>query len=256
MAQDSDWSPLASSPIWRFTLKQLFLWTAFIALGCVALRNASATWVSTMFGLTLLLLGASLLLALFRDGQTRAYWIGFATLGWLYVFVLLYGWNLDSNTATFGNNPLRPSELATTRLTHKAYEWLYPLVPMVISQPGAGMMGGPAGMGMPMGAMMGTGAGSPEGGAGESMGASGMMPGGPAGSGPMMPGGGGPGMPGMMGAGTVTAMVPSPGPSQQDFTNVAHALWTLVLAACGGWLATWLYATRPESKTEAADDTT
>ena len=34
------------------------------------------------------------------------------------------------------------------------------------------------------------------------------------------------------------------GPSQQDFAFVAHALWTLLLALCGGWFAQWVYATR------------
>jgi hypothetical protein len=64
-------------------------------------------------------------------------------------------------------------------------------------------------------------------------------------SGGMMPGGtSGPGMGGMGGP---PAPPPPPGPSAQDFTNVTQALWAILLAAIGGALARWLYATRPAS---------
>ena len=38
---------------------------------------------------------------------------------------------------------------------------------------------------------------------------------------------------------------PPPGPNEGDFVNVAHALWTLLFAAIGGFLAFWLYSTGP-----------
>jgi len=226
VADSANRSPLIASSQWRFTLKQLFIWMALIALGCVALRSANPTWVSAMFGLTLLALGASLLFALYRDGIDRAYWIGFATIGWLYVLVLLYGWSLDPNTGTYWSNPLQPQGLVTTSLSVKCFAWMYP--PQIVTQPmgpamGSGMYGG-SGM-MPMGG--GNSAGGMSGSSAAMMGSAGGMPG--------MPGG------------FATFTVPAPGPSQQDFTNVAHALWTLLLAACGGWLAMWLYATRSRS---------
>jgi hypothetical protein len=108
MADSANWSPLIESPHWRFTLRQLLLWTALIAVGLVALRSASATWVSASVGLTLLALAASPLLALYRDGPARAYWIGFTTIGWFYVLILVYAWNLDLNNPTHWANPLRP----------------------------------------------------------------------------------------------------------------------------------------------------
>ena len=37
-------------------------------------------------------------------------------------------------------------------------------------------------------------------------------------------------------------------PAYVDFLNTSHALWTLLLAACGGWLARWIYATGPAAK--------
>lgn len=223
MANESNWSPLIHSPQWRYSLKQLFAWMALFALGCVALRSANTTWVSAMLGLTLLTLAASLLFALYREGRDRAYWIGFATIGWLYVLVLLYAWSLD--VGRYGGNPLNPADLVTTRLSDKVFAWMYP--PRVVSQPAGYGMGGmspPGGGPMTMGGM----AEGMEGG----MGAAGAM----MGYGSMA------GAPTM--SGTVTFTLPAIGPSQQDFVNVAHALWTLLLAACGGWLAMWIYATR------------
>ena len=72
---------------------------------------------------------------------------------------------------------------------------------------------------------------------------------------PSMPMGSGMGMPGMgmagpmgPGGGPTVAIPAFTGPSQGDFINVAHSLWALLLAACGGWLARWLYATGPAKK--------
>lgn len=198
---------------------------AIIGLGCVALRSANATWVASMFGLTWLALAASLLLAFYRDGQARAFWIGFAVIGWLHLLLLMYGWSLHPETYKW-STPLRPDELITTRISHKAHDWMYPqvMVPVVYGGMG-GSMGGMA---------MGGGGDGSMGGYSEGM----------AGPGGSMPGGGGmPGMGSMMG-GSGTVSVPSPGPSQQDFTNVAHALWTLLLAIAGGQFGKWLFATR------------
>ena len=185
-----------------------------------------------MFGLVWLALAASLLLALYRDGQARAFWVGFAVIGWLHLLLLLYCWSLHPDTRKWGN-PLRPDELITTRLSHKTHDWMYPqvMVPIVYGGMGSSMGGMPMGAGG--GDMMGS--GSAEGG----MSGYGSMAG-PGG----MPGSGGmPGMGAMMG-GSGTVSVPTPGPSQQDFTNVAHALWTLLLAVAGGQFGKWLYATR------------
>jgi hypothetical protein len=172
-----------------------------------------------MFGLTWLALAASILLALYRDGQARAFWVGFAVLGWLYLLLPLFGWSLGTG--------LQPDTLITTCLSQMAYQWLYsaPALP-----PGSGGFGSSMGGGMSMGP-----AGADSGMGGYSAGM--------AGPGGGMPGGGMPGMGGMIG-GSGTVSVPTPGPSQQDFTNVAHALWTLLLAIAGGQFGKWLFATR------------
>ena len=55
---------------WSFGLRQLFLWTAAIALGLVALRSATMNWVAGMFGLALAVLVVSVLLVARRAGAS------------------------------------------------------------------------------------------------------------------------------------------------------------------------------------------
>ena len=98
MASESDFTPLITLPRWSFGLRQLFLWTAAVALGLVALRSASANWVAAIMALTLYVLAVSVLLVVFRRGPQRAYWIGFATFGWLYLLLLAASWQpVDPN---------------------------------------------------------------------------------------------------------------------------------------------------------------
>ena len=233
----------------------MFLWTAFVAVACVALRNATPTWASSLLGAALVLLAASLLLATFREGRSRAFWIGFATVGWLYVTLLAYSTGIDTNNRPW-NNPFRPDALITTQLSHSLYSWMCQRVAPPANPPG--MMGGfgsmSGGIGMPMGSSMdsagmggtamyggydASGAGGGDSGYGA---ASGGMPG----TGMMGPGGMGPGGMGSMAS---TPFIPA----QHDFTNVAHALWAILLAACGGALASWLYTTRPKTINAASD---
>ncbi len=219
MARESDFTPLFTLPRWTFRLRQLFLWTAAIALGLVALRSASPIWVATTMGLALLTLAASILLIIFRLGEQRAFWIGFATFGWLYAVLLAAGWWPVDPTSDV-NSPYRAHNFLTQQLSSATYHWLYDKAfeEYFASSPSAGMGG--AG-GYP----------GPYAGGGDNMYASSGMPGG-------MPSG-----PGM--GGPAPTPGPPPGPNESDFVRVAHALWTLVFAVVGGCLANWLYSTGP-----------
>jgi hypothetical protein len=218
MAEANHGAQESALPWWRFSLKQLLLAMAYVALGCVALRSANTTWVGAMVGLTWIALAASLLLAMYRDGQDRAFWVGFAVAGWLYLLLPVFGWSFMSN--------LQGNTVITTRISHWAYDWLY-------AQP----LPAPA-----------SGFGPPMSGYGGSMGsADGSMMGGPGGGMPGMGGMSGMGMGGMPGGPGGPPFPTFSGPSREDFTNVSHALWTLLLAFCGGWFAQWLYATRGRS---------
>jgi hypothetical protein len=222
MASESDFTPLITVPRWVFSLRQLFLWTAVIAVGCVALRSASSTWVGAMFGMTFLALATAILLIIFRQGAQRAYWIGFATFGWLYIALLFVSWSFFNPTIP-SDNPFQPWNLPTRQISSACYHWLYDAAfekHFASYQAGPGMGGGMGGMP----GMMGSGGGMYGG-----SGSMGMMPG--AGSG-----------------GYVGSMVPPgppPGPDEASFANVAHPLWAILLSAIGGCLAHWLYATGP-----------
>jgi hypothetical protein len=205
------------SVVWTFSLKQLFVWTAVVGLGCVALRNASDVWAAAMLGLVVLVLASAILLAIFRSEARRAFWIGFATFGWLYVLLLAFGWSLDPNNGP--DNPLRPHNLVTTRISNACYHWLYDAAFARYYSAQQSSMGGMSG---------------------------GMMGSGMGGLGPMT--GYGSGM--MPGSGSMPLLTAPPGPAQHEFANVAHSLWAILLATLGGCLASWLYATKREPTRE------
>jgi hypothetical protein len=73
----------------RFSIRQLLLATAFVAVGCYALRWASPWWsiVLSYCGLTFVIGG--ILVAINWPGEPRSFWSGFAVCGiahWLLVF--------------------------------------------------------------------------------------------------------------------------------------------------------------------------
>ena len=177
MAEANHGAQASALPWWRFSLKQLLLATALVAVGCVALRNANTTWVAAMFGLAWMVLVASVLLVVFRDGERRSFWVGFAVLGWSYLLFPTLG---------FLGMGQQFDALITTRLSHSAYDWLYSEpVPL---PPSASGFGPPMSSGMPMGS------------GGDDMYSGGMSGyGGSMGSDGSMMGGPGSGMPGMGG---------------------------------------------------------
>jgi len=204
-----------ASPAFRFSIRQLLVWTALVGLACVSLRNASPTWVAALLGLVLLVLTAAVPLAIFRHERSRAFWIGFALFGWLYVLVLAYGWSLDPVKSD--HNPLRPERLITARLTSSGFDRLY-----ASEEPQQGQSTWiqlP-----PQPRFVDTGDGV------------------------------------MVSAGTADLRLMIAGtqrtgptvPDYDDFLNVAHAFWTILLAALGGWFTRWIYATRPGQRGENA----
>jgi hypothetical protein len=216
-------------PHLSFGLRQMFLWTATIALGLVALRSATGTLVAGMFALTFATLTASILFAVFRQAQKRAFWIGFTIFGWAYFLLLLVSWTLGRNTAN--DNPLRAANLVTQRLSSLSYHGLYDKAfeRYQVSIPSGTYYGPMAGGGYVGSGMM-----------SDDVDDAGMEDG----SSDMMPGGGG-----SLGSGSASlgGLVPPPGPlpgpNVINFVNVAHALWTLLFAVIGGGLAQWLYMT-------------
>jgi hypothetical protein len=69
----------------RFNIASLLVIILIIGVGFAALRESNDLWDSGVFTLTLGVLLISILLALHRMESRRAFWIGFALFGWVYV---------------------------------------------------------------------------------------------------------------------------------------------------------------------------
>ncbi len=69
----------------RFTIASLLVVVLLVAVGFAALRESSDLWDSGLFSVTLGILVTSILLAVHRHESQRAFWLGFALLGWGYL---------------------------------------------------------------------------------------------------------------------------------------------------------------------------
>lgn len=69
----------------RFKIRTLLGFVLVVAIAVAALRAADELWDSGMLGLTLLSLMTAVLLAVHRTDRRRAYWLGFALFGWIYL---------------------------------------------------------------------------------------------------------------------------------------------------------------------------
>jgi hypothetical protein len=61
----------------------------FLAVACAALRQADELWDSAVFSLTVVVLVTSVLLTIQRTGRRRAFWLGSALFGWMYLIASL-----------------------------------------------------------------------------------------------------------------------------------------------------------------------
>jgi hypothetical protein len=70
----------------RFSLGSMFLGVAAVCLACAALVKPNWIWVLTLQAASLGVLTLALLAALvYQRGAARAFWIGFAVVGWGYL---------------------------------------------------------------------------------------------------------------------------------------------------------------------------
>ena len=65
----------------RFSIGSLLGLVLFLGFGLAALKAANDPWDAGVFGVTLIALLTSVLLAVHRAGSRRAYWLGFALFG-------------------------------------------------------------------------------------------------------------------------------------------------------------------------------
>jgi hypothetical protein len=69
----------------RFHLGAIVILIPLLAIGFAALRESNEIWDITILSLTLGVLLISILFAIHRTETRRAFWLGFALFGWIYV---------------------------------------------------------------------------------------------------------------------------------------------------------------------------
>jgi len=197
-----------ASPL-QFSVRQLLIAVAFVAVGIAALRNANSWWMSAFWGAVPLLLAVAILLVIFRRASAQAFWIGFALFGWLYFGIVLVAYWPTANSPRY--DALAFHQLWTTKLIDWTYAKMIPepqrnsQIPNPAAQ-GGGLGGIPGGFGGQAGAF------------GSGMGGMGSM--------------------GGFGFATI------PNPDYVDlmtFQQIGHSLWLVALAALGGKLAQWIH---------------
>jgi hypothetical protein len=72
-------------PTLRFTILGLLAATTFVAVGSLALVYATAWWAAAALSAALGVLVWGVLRATYRQGGTRAFWIGYCLVGWIYL---------------------------------------------------------------------------------------------------------------------------------------------------------------------------
>jgi WD40 repeat protein len=73
----------------RFTIGSLLGLILFSAVSIAALRESTDLWESSLFSVSSMILLGSILLAVHRIGHRRAFWLGFALFGWVYLVASL-----------------------------------------------------------------------------------------------------------------------------------------------------------------------
>jgi WD40 repeat protein len=69
----------------RFRIGSLLILIVFLGVGFAALREATDLWDSIVLTLAIGVLLVSLLLAIHRKVERRAFWVAFALFGWVYL---------------------------------------------------------------------------------------------------------------------------------------------------------------------------
>lgn len=192
----------------KFSLRWLLGAVSFAAVGCGLLIYATPLLSKLTLTVAIFGLMAGVVAAVYRAGERRAYWAGFAAFGLGYLWMTFGSWQSPD-----GSVPLREA-LVTTELLN----WCYNLLPArqttvtSIIDPLTGVT--PYGYVDVSGTIT-----------------TGGMPTGMTSTysaGPMTP-------PGAVFSGTMTTTTSAV--NRGDFFNVGHSLWAIVLATLGGLIA-------------------
>jgi hypothetical protein len=134
----------------RFSLRWLLGTASFLGVGCGLLFYARPLTACLVFSGTLLLLFAAVVFSIYRRGEQRAFWFGFAFFGLAYLAIICGPWHApDTHLAMVD---LR-DRLPMTKLLDLAFEWV-PTKPVAAPTGNGGLGGGMFGQ-MGSGGMMG-----------------------------------------------------------------------------------------------------
>src|SRR5271165_1100590 len=76
----------------RFSIRALMVAVVVMGVAFAGLRSPSPFWANLWFSLDLAVLTLSLPAAVYRQGEKRAFWVGFAAFGWVYFVLTLAPW--------------------------------------------------------------------------------------------------------------------------------------------------------------------
>jgi hypothetical protein len=118
----------------RVSIAGILVWVALLGVGFAALRNPSLLWSNALFSVALGTLTLAVLAAVYRRGRHRAFWVGFATCGWVYLLLALGP----------ANESLLSPYLVTTAILDVLFEQVIPQPPAPGAAPPAIMPPVPA----------------------------------------------------------------------------------------------------------------
>lgn len=89
-----------------------------LAIAFASLRFASWTWAGWILLLAVGVLGWAILAAAYRQGASRAFWLGFAVFGWIYMALTI---------GTWWRGDRQREDLPTTRVLDRLFPYLDPM---------------------------------------------------------------------------------------------------------------------------------
>jgi hypothetical protein len=76
----------------RFSIRGLMVVIVLMGIGFAALRYPTPFWANVWYSFTLASLTLAVPAAVYRRGEQRAFWVGFAACGWVYFLLALAPW--------------------------------------------------------------------------------------------------------------------------------------------------------------------